>query len=146
MQNYGRNDYRKTEVTTADRGRLVVLLYEGAIDFLKNARQRIHEGNIEGKCNSINRAQDIIQELEFSLNMKEGGEIAKNLRSLYQFMHIHLIRAKISRDGTQNIDEVISMLSSLNEAWAEVIKRPEVQDIRQAEQSPYPGLSRGIAV
>ena len=146
MQDYGQRKYKETEVTTADRGRLVVLLYDGAINFLKNAKQSIQEGNLDGKCNNINRAQDIVQELEFSLNMKEGGEIAKNLVSLYRFMYTHLVRAKISRDGTQQMDEVISMLSSLNEAWREVITRPEVQEIRQAEQSPYTGLSRGINV
>ncbi|GAG29817.1 unnamed protein product, partial [marine sediment metagenome] len=92
MQNYGQHKYRETEVSTADRGRLVVLLYDGAINFLKNAKQSIQEGNTEGKCNNINRAQDIIQKLEFSLNMKEGGEIAENLRSLYRFMHTYLVR------------------------------------------------------
>ncbi len=132
MQNYGQHKYKQTEIATADRGRLVVLLYDGAINFLKNAKKSIQEGNTEGKCNNINRAQDIIQELEHSLNMKEGGEIAKNLMSLYRFMFTHLVKAKISRDGTQQMDEVISMLSSLNEAWREVITRPDVQEIRQA--------------
>ncbi len=146
MQNYSQQKYRQTEVATADRGRLVMLLYDGAINFLRNAKHNIQAANIEGKCNNINRAQNIIQELEFSLNMKEGGEIAKNLRSLYQFMYTHLVRAKIGKDGTQNVDDVISMLSSLNEAWREVATRPEVRDIRYAQQSVQSGLSSGIRV
>jgi flagellar protein FliS len=146
MQRYGQEKYKQTEITTADRGRLVVLLYDAAIDFLKNAKQSTKEGNFPGKANNINRAQDIIEELQFSLNMEKGGEIAKNLMSLYRFMYYHLVRAKISRDGIQNIDEVIAMLSRLNEAWHEVIERPEVRDIRDADQPAYPGLSRGIQV
>ena len=146
MQKYGQQKYKETEIATADRGKLVVLLYDGAIGFLKNAKQSIQKGNIPGKANNINRAQNIIQELQASLNMDQGGEIAKNLMSLYQFMYVHLVRAKISRDGIKNIDEVISMLSGLNEAWREVIQRPEVRDIRQAEQPVHPGVSRGIQV
>ena len=144
MQKYGQREYSKTAVTTADRGRLIVLLYDGAINFLEKARQSIRQGDIPGKCNNINRAQEIIQELQFSLKMDEGGEIAKNLMSLYQFMYLHLVRAKISKDGSGNVGDVISMLGSLNEAWREVIARPEVQDIRQMEQPLHPGLSQGI--
>jgi len=144
MQNYGQHQYRQTTVTTADRGRLVVLLYEGAINFLKKARENIEEDNIEAKCNNINRAQDIIQELNNSLKMDAGGEIAGNLRSLYSFMERHLIKAKIERDGTKKMDEVIAMLSNLCEAWAEISTKSEVRNIISADTSTYPGLSRGI--
>ena len=119
-------------------------LFFYTINFLKKARQSIKQGDIPGKCNNINRAQDIIQELQYSLKMDVGGEVAKNLMSLYHFMNYHLIRAKISRDGVKNIDDVISMLDKLNEAWREVITRPEIQDIRQVEQPLHPGLSQGI--
>ena len=89
MQNYSQHQYSHTEVSTADRGRWVILLYEGAINFLKKAGEGIQEGNIEAKCNNITRAQDIIQELNNSLKMDAGGEIAGNLRSLYFFMDRH---------------------------------------------------------
>lgn len=144
MQNYGQHQYRQTTVTTADRGRLVVLLYEGAINFLKKAREGIQEDNIEKKCNNINHVQDIIQELNGSLKMDKGGEIAGNLRSLYFFMERHLVMAKIERDGTKKMDDVISMLSSLCEAWVEILRKPEVRNIIPADTSTYPGLSRGI--
>ena len=144
MQNYGQHQYRQTTVTTAGRGRLVVLLYEGAINFLKKAREGIQEDNIEKKCNNINHVQDIIQELNNSLKMDEGREIAGNLRSLYFFMERHLVRAKIERDGIKKMDEVIAMLSSLCEAWVEILRKPDVINIIQADTSTYPGLSRGI--
>ena len=145
MQNYSQHQYRQTEVSTADRGRLVILLYEGAINFLKKAGEGIQEGNIEAKCNNINRAQDIIQELSNSLKMDVGGEIAGNLRSLYFFMERHLVMAKIERNGAKKMDEVIAMLSNLCEAWAEISTKPEVKNIIPADTSTYPGLSRGIS-
>ena len=144
MQNYGQHQYRQTEISTADRGRLVVLLYESAINFLKKAGEGIQEGDIEKKCNNINRSQDIIQELNNSLKMDVGGEIAGNLRSLYFFMERHLVMVKIESNGTEKIDEVISILSSLCEAWVEISKKPEVKNIIQADTSTYTGLSRGI--
>jgi flagellar protein FliS len=146
MQNYGQHQYRQTTVTTANRGRLVILLYEGAINFLKKAREGIREGNIEAKCNNITRAQDIIQELNNSLKMDAGGEIAGNLRSLYFFMERYLVMAKIEKDGVKKMDEVISMLSSLCEAWVEISTKPEVKNIIPTDTSTYPGLSRGINV
>jgi flagellar protein FliS len=144
MQNYGQHQYRQITIATANRGRLVVLLYERAVNFLKKAKESIQEGNIEGKCNNLNRAQDIIGELNGSLKMDKGGEIAGNLRSLYFFMERHLVMAKIERDGTKKMDDVISMLSSLCEAWVEILRKPEVRNIIQADTSTYPGLSRGI--
>jgi len=147
MQNHVRNQYMKSAVTTADRGKLIVLLYEGALNFLIKAKHSIEQGDIPEKCNNINRTQDIIQELNCSLNMEEGGEIARDLRNLYLFMERHLVRAKIERDGTEKIDEVMSMLSSLYEAWSEILKRPEVvQHIRQVDQSMSQGLSQGITI
>jgi flagellar protein FliS len=115
-------------VTTVDKGRLIVLLYEGAINFLRQAKESIEAGDISGKSNNINRALDIIAELNQSLNMNEGGEISNNLRKLYLFWSEHLIQAKIRKD-TKNIDEVIGMLSSLNEAWNYAVSQPEAQEI-----------------
>jgi flagellar protein FliS len=144
MHNYGQHQYKQTDVGTADPGKLVVLLYEGAINFLKRARQSTLESNIEERCNNINRAQAIIQELNNSLKMDAGGEIAHNLRSLYLFMERHLVMAKIKKDNIQKIEEVISMLTKLYEAWVEVSTQIEVKNVISANASHYPGLSRGI--
>jgi len=146
MNNFGQYQYMKTDITTADQAKLIVLLYEGAINFLNKAKDSIREGNVEGKCNNINRAQDIIHELSYSLEMKKGGEIAEKLWSLYQFMERHLVKAKVERDGTKKIDEIVSMLSKLNEAWSEILNRPEVKSVRQVKTPMSPGLSQGINV
>ena len=78
MNAYGRRQYQQTQVTTVDKGRLIVLLYEGAIKFLHQAKVCQEENDVAGKANHINRALDIISELNQSLNMNEGGDLAQN--------------------------------------------------------------------
>lgn len=136
MMTYGQNQYRKTQVATVDRGRLIVLLYEGAISFLSKARVCQTEGDIPTWCSLINRAQDILDELNASLNMDQGGDIAINLRRLYLFMGDLLVKAKIKNDP-EPVQEVIRMLTSLNEAWREAVAKPEAQEVlaRQPQQT-----------
>lgn len=135
MMTYGQNQYRKTQVATVDRGRLIVLLYEGAISFLTKATACHADGDIPSWCSLINRAQDIIDELNASLNMDQGGDIAINLRRLYLFMGDLLVKAKIKNDP-ESVQEVIRMLASLNDAWREAVAKPEAQDVlsRQPQQ------------
>jgi flagellar protein FliS len=134
MNAYGKRQYTQTQVTTVDKGRLIVLLYEGAIKFLRQAKGCADTGDISGKSNNINRALDIIAELNQSLNMNDGGEIASNLRRLYLFWSEHLIQAKIKKD-TKNIDDVINMLTSLNEAWNHVVAQPEAQEVAPKKEN-----------
>ena len=128
--NYGQQQYKKTQVATVDRGRLIVLLYEGAISFLTKARACLDENDIPGACGLINRAQDIIEELNASLNMDEGGDIAANLRRLYMFMGDELVQAKV-KGKAEPLDEVVQMLTTLNEAWRQAVATPEAQKALQ---------------
>jgi flagellar protein FliS len=134
MLTYGQNQYRRTQVNTVDRGRLIILLYEGAISFLNKAQHSIQQDDIAGASVLINRAQDIIDELNAALNMELGGEIAQNLRRLYMFMNDQLIQAKIKAD-LNPIKEVIRMLGSLNDAWREAVVKPEAQEILNKQSS-----------
>jgi flagellar secretion chaperone FliS len=108
--------YQENAVTTQSRGRLIVLLYEGAIKFLKLAIIELQAGNNQGKGKYIIKAQDIINELNAVLDMEAGGEIASNLRKLYLFMNQRLSEANIKRDP-QMIREVISLMEELNQSW-----------------------------
>ena len=126
MQGYGQMQYTRTQVTTVDKGRLIVLLYEGAIKFIRQAQEFAASGDIPSKSNAINRALDVVAELNYSLNMSAGSEIAANLRKLYQFVSDRLLEGKIQTD-TRNLDEALQILSSLNETWKEVVRRPEAQ-------------------
>ncbi len=108
--------YQENAVTTQSKGRIVVMLYEGAIKFLKLAKKEIEAKNHEAKSKYINKALDIINELNTVLDMEAGGEVATNLRSLYMFMIRHLHQANIKQDPVK-IDEVIKLLEELNQSW-----------------------------
>ena len=112
----GIDTYQSVAVTTQSKGRLVVMFYDGAIKFLNLAVKALEANDYAEKGRCINRAQDIINELNAVLDMESGGEIAKNLRALYLFMHRRLMEANTKRDP-QMIREVISMLEELNQSW-----------------------------
>jgi len=108
--------YKETAVATQNRGRLIVLLYDGAIRFLRLALQDMEVRDYVGKGRLIGRAQDIILELNTVLDMESGGEIAQNLRALYNFMSRHLTQANNKCDP-QMVREVIALLEDLNGSW-----------------------------
>jgi flagellar protein FliS len=108
--------YQNAAVTTQSKGRLIVLLYDGAIKFLKLAIKDLEAGNYEAKGRHISRARDIINELNAVLDTDAGGEIAANLRKLYCFMNDRLSEANAKRDP-QMIREVITLMDQLNESW-----------------------------
>lgn len=108
--------YKEAAISTQSRGRLIVMLYDGAIKFLKLAVRELEAKNYAAKGQYINRAQDIINELNAVLDMEAGGEIAENLRRLYLFMGRRLSQANAKRDP-QMIQEVIGLLEELNQSW-----------------------------
>ena len=108
--------YQENAVGTQTRGRLVVLLYDGAIKFLEQAKAELAAGNYAAKGVFINKALAILNELDACLDMENGGDIAVNLRRLYQFMIRHLGEANVHRDP-QRIQDVIDCLKDLNEGW-----------------------------
>ena len=117
--------YQKNNVTTASQGRLVVLLYEGAVKNLTGAVNlfesdgSLKASNIEGFGKFLQKAQAIITELQVSLDMEKGGDIAKNLMALYIFFNEQLLDASIKRDK-EKINSVIKMLNDLLESWRTV--------------------------
>jgi len=114
------NAYRDTAIATQGGGQLVVMLYDGAIKFLRLAVVELEKGNFVGKGQYISKAQAIINELNTVLDMEGGGEISRNLRSLYMFMLRHLTRANIDRDSRALLD-VITQLETLNDGWRTIV-------------------------
>jgi flagellar protein FliS len=102
------------------------MCYEGVIDNLKLAKEKIKEKDHEKKANAIIKAQDIINELMCSLNFEKGGEIAGNLESLYNYTLRKILQADFDKDVSP-IDEVIGMFTELLSAWQEVASKPESQ-------------------
>ena len=111
--------YEETSVVTQNRARLVVMLYDGAIKYLRQALAALDAGDMIRKGQLVCRAQDIIFELNTVLDMESGGEIARNLRALYNFMWRRLSEASVGGDG-RKIAEVVGLLEELNRGWRAV--------------------------
>lgn len=124
------NQYKKVNVSTMKRGKIVVMLYTGAITFLNKAKMFIEKKNYSQKNKFIVKSQNIIDELNYSLDMEKGKEISKNLRSLYNFMNRHLIKANIGNDP-KKIDDVIKMLTELRDAFNTIITDPKYSEAQQ---------------
>ncbi len=108
--------YQNNAVMTQSRGGLIVMLYDGAIKALRQAIAALEDGNIAAKGECIGKAMDIIIELSSVLDMKAGGEIATDLRRLYEFMIFHLTQANFKNDPKM-IGEVIALLEDINQGW-----------------------------
>jgi len=114
--------YHENSIFTARPEELTLMLYNGAIKFLKQAQISIETKEVTKVHNNIIRAQDIIMELRSTLDMKY--EISNNLDALYEFMYNMLIQANIHKfdGGLKNINEVINFLEELRDTWKEAMK------------------------
>jgi flagellar protein FliS len=125
--------YKETKIKTAGQGHLIVMLYDGAIRSLDSGLEllgagaggsgKIDPGSIERVNKAILKAQEIITELQVSLDFEKGGEIAKNLFSLYAWFNQELLTAGISRD-IHKVTVVRNMLNELRGAWGGIASRP----------------------
>lgn len=113
--------YQQTEVQTASPEKLLIMLYDGAIQFLNKAKTGIANKNIEEIHNNIIGAQKIISEFMNTLDMEVGGEVAQNLYNLYEYLHYRLVQANIKKD-IDMVDEVLNHLKDLKQTWEEAIK------------------------
>ena len=111
------DQYKETQVTTANQGKLIVMLYDGAIKFLNIAIDNMASPKTYDVANTnLIKAQDIITELLLSLNLNEGGEISQNLFNLYMYFKKQLLDANIAKDP-EIIKPVVANLKSLRDAW-----------------------------
>ncbi len=129
---FAHQHYISTQVSTAEPLKLVVMLYEGAISALRQAKEKMAAQDAGGKGLCLSKALDIIAELNASLNFQDGKEVAANLFHLYNFMTAHLTRASLEWDQ-KAVDEVMGMLISLKEAWKEVEQKQKKLEARPGE-------------
>jgi len=111
--------YQNNQVNTSSRGKLLLMLYDGALKFLRFAMIAMEEKKIEDTNKYLIKVQDILGELMASLNF-DAGEISKKLYSLYDFMNQELIDANIHKDG-KKVKRIYSMVEELRNAWAEIV-------------------------
>jgi len=106
--------YQYNSIMSASPERLVLMLFEGAIKLVKLARKAILEKDMEGANNNLTRAQDIIAELDRSLDM--SYDISQSLAGIYDFLYRQLVDANIKKDA-ELLDVVESMLKELKDTW-----------------------------
>lgn len=117
--------YQKNQLETATPEKILIMLYDGAIQFLNIAKNEMLSEktpkDIQKIHNNITGAQKIIAEFQNTLNMEIGGEMAQNLYDLYTYLYNRLIDANIKKDTTI-LDEVLTHLRELRETWQKAIE------------------------
>ncbi len=113
------NQYKQTQISTANQGKLIVMLYDGAIKFLNIALDNIEPMRYDVVNTNIIKAQDIITELLLSLNMNEGGEISQNLFSLYMYFKRQLLEANMRKDP-EMIKQILKLMKDMRDAWDQI--------------------------
>ena len=132
--------YKSTEISTANQGKLIVMLYDGAIRFLRIAMDNMQPRTYDVVNTHIIKAQDIITELMLALNMDQGGEIAENLFNIYAYLKKRLLEGNISKEVSV-LEEVIQRLEELKGAWEEAAKK----EGGKPSQVAAPAVERGAS-
>ncbi|MBU5427773.1 flagellar export chaperone FliS [Tissierella pigra] len=114
------NKYKQNSIMTATPEELTLMLYDGAIKFMNIGKYSIENKDLEKAHTSLIRAQDIILELNYSLDMNQ--EISKELRELYEFVLSKLVDGNIQKD-TKAIDEALNIVNEMRDTWKEVVKQ-----------------------
>ena len=122
MNNNPFQKYKKTSVESASREKLLLMMYEGAIKYVKKAMLAIDKKDIAERGLNIGCAFDVIMELNNTLDHGIGGEVAKNLEQLYLFMTDELVKANIKADK-QKLQNVLKILETLYDGWSQAIEK-----------------------
>lgn len=121
MQSAART-YFQTQVTTTTQGDLLIMLFDGALRFLSQAREKILEKDYAKKGILISKALDILAELQATLNPQKGGDLVERLKTLYLYCSTRLLMANRKMD-TAPLDETVRILTGVRDAFAEANSR-----------------------
>ena len=115
----GAQAYATTQISTASSVQVVVLLYDGAISSMKLVQESIMAHNFQDKARFLDRALRVIGELSASLNMEEGGVVAKDLQRLYEYIQFEVTQANLKNESGR-LKGPIQCMSEIREAWQEL--------------------------
>jgi flagellar protein FliS len=118
MMTRGVDAYRRTEAQSASPLQLIVMLYDGALRYLSEARSAQAAGNMRARNQALRRVNDIVAECHSSVDLERGGSVAVELDRLYSYISGRLLDVTVKRDTTA-IDEVHKLMTTLRGAWAE---------------------------
>lgn len=111
--------YKQNSVTIATPEELTLMLYNGAIKFTKLAQINMETKNIEETNTNLVKSQNIINELNMTLNMKY--QVSKELRSLYVFLRGRLIDANLQKD-TEILEEIVPIMEEMRDTWKQAME------------------------
>ncbi|HEY7393131.1 MAG TPA: flagellar export chaperone FliS [Bryobacteraceae bacterium] len=132
--------YLENRVLSAEPLELVKMLYQGAIGAVQDARHHLASGKIIERSRAITKACAILTELTTTLNGEAGGELAKRLGSLYDYMRRKLLEANF-RQSDEPLGEVLSLLATLSESWVEISKRTQAPETANNPWSDAPAYA-----
>ena len=127
--------YQQTQVTTAKPEKILLLLYEGAIKFNKQAMQKMIAKDISGKGTNISKTLAIISELMNTLDHEVGGQLALDLENLYVYMMDQLIEGNV-HNKIECLEAVEKLLVTLYEGWRDVVENPRPDGVPSSELQP----------
>jgi len=119
----GIRQYQETAVHTAGPGKMIAMLYEGAMRFLRLARAALDEGNLPEKNRQINNAQAIISELRHALKPKHDAVLVERLDALYDFVFQENLACQIDNQPG-HIENSLRVLQPMHEAWSRIPAHP----------------------
>ena len=114
--------YKQTQIDTAPKEQILLMLYDGAVRFLNQAKIGFAEKDIEKIHNNIIKTQDILTEFQSALDLENGGEFAKSLFSLYEFLSNRLLQSNMQK-REDYLDEVIKHVTELRNTWREAVRK-----------------------
>lgn len=114
--------YKKTDVMTASKENILLMLYDGAIRFLKKAIEASQTNNLPEKNTFVGKTMDIVNELRATLNPKAGEDLVVHLEELYDFVLDRLLKGSLE-NNPKFLEEALNVLSTLREGWNEAIKK-----------------------
>ena len=120
------SQYKTNQISLADQGKLILMMYDGAIQFINQAKNKLQNKDLGGMGLYLGKAESVISELSNSLNSEEGGDISKSLERLYTFILKELLLANVRKDPAA-LDKIISILSKLREAWVQIFTKDEIK-------------------
>ena len=129
VPNHASNVYHKTAIETADPLQLIILCYDAAINDLNIAKELHEKKEMDDAYRKIRHAQDIITELLVGLDYERGGDIARNLSRLYNFVLRQLIGINSRRDTTV-YGHLVKILSELKEGWEAMRLNPDRNPVK----------------
>lgn len=124
--------YRQTEVQSRTPLELVVMLYDGGLAFVHQARAAVERHDIPARREASTKALAIISQLQSTLNMEAGGDVARQLDELYTWITGRILKATADNDAAP-LEEAARVLAMLRESWVAVANGPvEQQHVRGA--------------